>query len=243
MPYWIEGFSLGSAFLIMPWMALMAARRSSPSCTMYSSGVAALGFAMAADCTLFVRGYAHHLGLARTMRFELFVATRYLRAKRRQAFIGVITAISIVGVMAGVASLVVALAINNGFRQDSQDRLLGSSAHVQLMRVENDGIRDWQAMLPKLEKMPHVVAAEPAIYDPVMISRGARARGGMVKGIIPSQEKKISDLLSTVKHGSAQELEPKQSEANASPASPDALNRAQSYPPIVLGKDLADTIG
>ena len=177
------------------------------------------------------------------MRFELFVATRYLRAKRRQAFIGVITAISIVGVMAGVASLVVALAINNGFRQDLQDRLLGSSAHVQLMRVENDGIRDWQAMLPKLEKMPHVVAAAPAIYDPVMISRGARARGGMVKGIIPSQEKKISDLLSTVKHGSAQELEPKQSEANASPASPDALNRAQSYPPIVLGKDLADTIG
>src|ERR1051325_10412757 len=177
------------------------------------------------------------------LRFELFVATRYLRAKRRQAFIGVITAISIVGVMAGVASLVVALAINNGFRQDLQDRLLGSSAHVQLMRVENDGIRDWQAMLPKLEKMPHVVAAAPAIYDPVMISRGARARGGMVKGIIPSQEKKISDLLSTVKHGSAQELEPKQSEANASPASPDALNRAQSYPPIVLGKDLADTIG
>src|SRR5689334_14291341 len=102
------------------------------------------------------------------MRFELFVATRYLRAKRRQAFIGVITAISIVGVTAGVASLIVALAINNGFRQDLQDRLLGSSAHVQLMRVADDGIRNYQDLLQKLQKQPHVVAGAPAIYDPVM---------------------------------------------------------------------------
>ena len=65
------------------------------------------------------------------MRFELFVASRYLRAKRRQAVIGVITGISIAGVAAGVASLVVALAINNGFRQDLQDRLLGSTFSYQ----------------------------------------------------------------------------------------------------------------
>jgi len=79
------------------------------------------------------------------MRFELFIATRYLRAKRRQAVIGVITAISIAGVAAGVASLVVALAINNGFRQDLQDRLLGSTSNVNLIRVQDDGIRDWIA--------------------------------------------------------------------------------------------------
>ena len=70
------------------------------------------------------------------MQFELFVATRYLRAKRRQAVIGIITIISIVGVAAGVASLIIALAINNGFRQDLQDRLLGSSSHINLLRVE-----------------------------------------------------------------------------------------------------------
>ena len=69
------------------------------------------------------------------MRFELFVAARYLKAKRRQAFIGVITAISILGVAAGVASLIVALAINNGFRQDLQQRLVGASSHITLMRV------------------------------------------------------------------------------------------------------------
>src|SRR5689334_11386785 len=141
------------------------------------------------------------------MRFELFVATRYLRAKRRQAFLGVITAISIVGVTAGVASLIVALAINNGFRQDLQDRLLGSSAHVQLMRVENDGIKDYQTLLDKLQKMPHVMAGAPAIYDPVMIARGARSRSGIIKGVVPAQERKISDLLSTVKQGSVKPLE------------------------------------
>ena len=84
------------------------------------------------------------------MQFELFVAARYLRAKRRQAVIGIITLISIIGVAAGVASLIVALAINNGFRQDLQDRLLGSMSHVNLLRVESDGIRNWEELLKRL---------------------------------------------------------------------------------------------
>jgi len=141
------------------------------------------------------------------MRFELFVATRYLRAKRRQAFIGVITAISILGVAAGVASLIVALAINNGFRQDLQQRLLGSTSHVSLLRVQSDGIKDWKALLDRMSHEPHVVAAAPAIYEQVLISRGPRARGAVLKGMIPSYERKVSDLLSTVKIGSAAELE------------------------------------
>src|SRR5437899_1811501 len=92
------------------------------------------------------------------MRFELFVATRYLRAKRRQAFIGVITGISVLGVAAGVASLIVALAINNGFRQDLQARLLGSTAHISLLRVERDGMRDWRPPREKLSKQPNRLA-------------------------------------------------------------------------------------
>ena len=99
------------------------------------------------------------------MRFELFVATRYLRAKRRQAFIGVITAISILGVAAGVASLIVALAINNGFRQDLQQRLLGSTSHVSLLRVQSDGIKDWPALLERLSHQQHVVAAAPQFMN------------------------------------------------------------------------------
>src|SRR5437870_13236461 len=100
------------------------------------------------------------------MRFELFVATRYLRAKRRQAFIGAITAISVAGVAAGVASLIVALAINNGCRQDLQNRLLGSTAHISLMRVQSEGIRDWRPVLERLPKQPHVIAYAPAISAP-----------------------------------------------------------------------------
>src|SRR6476659_5733293 len=137
------------------------------------------------------------------MRFELFIATRYLRAKRRQAFIGIITAISVLGVAAGVASLIIALAINNGFRQDLQDRLLGSTSHINLLRIESDGIRDWRSLMQTLSKQPHVVAAAPAIYEQVLISRGARARGAVLKGIIPGDERKVSDLLKSVNIGSA----------------------------------------
>jgi lipoprotein-releasing system permease protein len=141
------------------------------------------------------------------MRFELFVATRYLRAKRRQAFIGVITAISVAGVAAGVASLIVALAINNGFRQDLQNRLLGSTAHISLLRVQSDGIRDWRSLLELLSKQPHVIADAPAIYEQVLISRGPRARGAVVKGMIPAYERKVSDLLKSITIGSAEDLE------------------------------------
>jgi lipoprotein-releasing system permease protein len=202
------------------------------------------------------------------MRFELFVATRYLRAKRRQAFIGVITAISILGVAAGVASLIVALAINNGFRQDLQQRLLGSTSHVSLLRVQSDGIKDWPALLDRLSHQPHVVAAAPAIYEQVLISRGPRARGAVLKGMIPSYERKVSDLLGTVKIGSAEALE----ESTANPideniprlnagsgvnskiagedggaTTSDSLGKVQqrvaAMPPIVLGKDMADDLG
>src|SRR6266478_4526992 len=189
------------------------------------------------------------------MRFELFIAMRYLRAKRRQAVIGVITGISIAGVAAGVASLVIALAINNGFRQDLQDRLLGSSSHVNLLRVESDGIKDWQPLMERLSKQPHVVATAPAIYEQVLISRGPRARGAVLKGLIPAYERKVSDLLNTVKQGTSAALdEPSQAGAeprphtnNAPTQSPSDLegvqNRIAAMPPIILGKDMADDLG
>src|SRR5208337_3936472 len=199
------------------------------------------------------------------MRFELFVATRYLRAKRRQAFIGVITGISILGVAAGVASLIVALAVNNGFRQDLQARLLGSTAHISLLRVESDGIRDWRPLLEKLSKQPHVVAAAPAIYEQVLISRGPRARGAVLKGMLPQYERKVSDLLNSVTLGSAAALEesdtsvvpglrpgldgaePRHHTNNAPAESPDDLTgvqqRVAAMPPIILGKDMAEEIG
>ena len=116
------------------------------------------------------------------MRFEFFIASRYLRAKRKQAVIGVITGISIAGVAAGVASLIVALAINNGFRQDLQDRLLGSTSHVNLLRTLGDGVRDWRPLMANLQKQPHVIATAPDIYEQVLVSLGSRARGAVDRG-------------------------------------------------------------
>jgi len=166
------------------------------------------------------------------MQFELFVAARYLRAKRRQAVIGVITIISIIGVAAGVASLIIALAINNGFRQDLQDRLLGSTSHINLLRVQSDGIRNWEQLLARLQEQPHVVAGAPAIYEQVLISRGARAQGGILKGIIPADERKVSTILDSVRQGSSSALD--------ETASPEDTT---SLPPIILGKDMADELG
>src|SRR5437868_9998732 len=191
------------------------------------------------------------------MRFELFIATRYLRAKRRQAFIGIITGISILGVAAGVASLIVALAINNGFRQDLQQRLLGSTSHISLQRVSDDGIKDWPALMDRLSKQPHVVAAAPAIFEQVLISRGPRARGAVLKGMIPKYERQVGDLLNSVKEGSAAALEEAASPSaradeasaptQAGAESPDSLEgvnrRVAAMPPIVLGKEMADNLG
>jgi lipoprotein-releasing system permease protein len=198
------------------------------------------------------------------MRFELFIATRYLRAKRRQAFIGVITGISILGVAAGVASLIIALSVNNGFRQDLQDRLLETTSHITLLRVQDDGIKDWRVLLGRLSHRPHVVAAAPTIYEEVMISRGSRALGAVLKGMIPSSENRVSDLLKNVTVGKADALDETEatpydggarSTADAKSAdksvratqAPDSLqgveNRVAAMPPIILGKDMAQNLG
>ena len=202
------------------------------------------------------------------MRFELFIATRYLCAKRRQAFIGIITGISILGVAAGVASLVVAMAITNGFRQDLQQRLLGSTSHISLQRVADDGIQNWPELMDRLSKQPHVVAAAPAIFEQVLISRGPRARGAVLKGMIPRYERRVGDLLNSVKEGSAAPLEETGEDISNQPESkttsraadrsvrsttgdttqsPDSLagveQRVAAMPPIVLGKDMADNLG
>jgi lipoprotein-releasing system permease protein len=195
------------------------------------------------------------------MRFEFFIAARYLRAKRRQAVVGVITAISVIGVAAGVASLIIALAITNGMRRDLQERLVGSTSHVDLMRVAGDGIRDWRPLLERLRKVPHVVAAAPGLYGQVLISRGARSGGALIKGVIPADEKTVGNLLQSMAQGSADALQPvadhvensvatrgeyptlSQSARKGGTPGSVAASSAQAVPPIVIGQDLAETIG
>jgi len=173
------------------------------------------------------------------MRFELFIAARYLRAKRRQAVVGVITAISVIGVAAGVASLIIALAITNGMRRDMQEKLVGSTSHVMLMRVANDGIRDWRPLLERMRRLPHVTAAAPGLYGQVLISRGARSGGALVEGIIPADQRTVSDILDNLTSGSAEALAP----AGRPIGEAAEAVAAGSLPPIVIGKDLAESVG
>lgn len=173
------------------------------------------------------------------MRFELYIAARYLRAKRRQAVVGLVTLISVAGIAAGVAALIVALAITNGMERDLRDRLLGSSAHVDLMRVKDDGIRDWQPLVERLRHLPHVVAAAPALYEQVLVARGPRDGGALLKGILPGDERQVSDLLDKATPKDAfHRLDPI---APASNETTDAVNAG--FPPLILGKDLAENIG
>ncbi|MEJ2006921.1 MAG: ABC transporter permease [Acidobacteriota bacterium] len=161
------------------------------------------------------------------MRFELFVALRYLKAKRRQAAISVVTAISVVGVMAGVAALVIALAINNGFRQELEGKLLGATANVNLLRAKNDGIRHYEALTQRLSKVPHVVSDAPALYEEVLISSRQRSRGVVLKGVDPEREVKVGNLLRRLTEGSLKGL-------------------SETFPnadPIIIGKDLAKSLG
>jgi lipoprotein-releasing system permease protein len=176
------------------------------------------------------------------MRFELFIAARYLRARRRQAVVGLITVISVVGVAAGVAALIIALAITNGMRKDLQERLVGSTSHVDLMRVAGDGIRDWQPLLARLREVPHVVAVAPGLYGQVLVSRGARSGGALIKGILPADELKVGNLLQAVNQGSAEELGPVETHVSGSGDEAPALVNALA-PPIVIGNELAASLG
>ncbi len=168
------------------------------------------------------------------MRFELFIAVRYLRARRRPAVVGLVTGLSMTGVAAGVAALILALAITNGMRRDLQDRLVGATAHVELMRTAGDGIRDWHSLMTRLAALPHVRAVAPGLYGQVLISRGPRSGGALIKGVLPRQERAIGDLLQSVHEGSAAELEPTDSPAETGTA---------ASLPIVIGQDLATSLG
>src|SRR5579884_3860393 len=158
------------------------------------------------------------------MRFALFVALRYLRAKRRQSVISIITVISVLGVAAGVCALIVALAINNGFRQDLEQRLLGATANINLTRKENDGIQNYDQLTDRLSRLPHVVAAAPALYEEVLISHQSRSAGIVLKGVDARKEVRVGDLLRHLKKGTL-----------------DSLN--ETFPgedPIIIGSQLAN---
>ncbi|MEX2261622.1 MAG: FtsX-like permease family protein [Bryobacteraceae bacterium] len=162
-------------------------------------------------------------------RFELFIARRYLSAKRKEAVISLITAISILGVAAGVMALVIALAINNGFRNTLQRNLLGATAHVSVLEKEvGFGIDNWRELIPEFRKIPHVTGAAPALIGTVFLSGPMQSRSSIIKGVDVPLELNVSETLKNLKAGSLEGLKP--------PAEGE-------LPGIILGARLAQETG
>jgi lipoprotein-releasing system permease protein len=156
--------------------------------------------------------------------FEFFIANRYLRARRKEAVISVITAISVVGVAAGVMALVISLAINNGFRGTLQRNLLGATAHVNVMTKEpGGGISDWRELSTKLRTIPHVLSADPVLYAQVYLHGTTGERGVTLKGVEPGS----GGVLRHLKEGSADHLDAQPGES----------------PGIILGSRMQQELG
>lgn len=158
--------------------------------------------------------------------FELFVAARYLRVRRREAVISVVTLISVTGVAAGVMALIISLSINNGFRSTLQRDLLGATAHVNVLaRERGEGIQEWRELLTKFRRIPHVTAVAPVLYAPVFLSTPVNGKGGILKGVDPSLELSTSEALRRLKSGSL-----------------DRLSTDPRYPGMILGSKLAEDV-
>jgi lipoprotein-releasing system permease protein len=160
-------------------------------------------------------------------RFEWMVALRYLRAKRKQTVISVITVISILGIAAGVTALIVALAINNGFQSTLQSSLLSATAHVSVLeRNPEFGIQNWEELIPRLRQIPHVVSVTPGLYGQVALKGPLVGSGAVLKGIPLGNGAPVPELLRHLKAGSLS-----------------GFNRETSPYGIVLGSRLAEQTG
>jgi lipoprotein-releasing system permease protein len=159
------------------------------------------------------------------MPFELYIALRYLLARRRQAFISQLSLISVAGVAVGVRALLIALALMTGLQGELRDRIIGSTAHVYVWRV--GGMADPAAEMARLVQIPRVQAAAPVALGKAMITSDQAEHFIDVKGIDPEREQHVTQLHASIRTGSA-----------------DALNRpADAVPGILIGTDLAEMLG
>src|SRR3954463_14196623 len=128
--------------------------------------------------------------------FELHVALRYLLAKRKQAFISVISMISTLGVTVGVMALVLALALMTGLQQELRDRIVGSNPHIYVWNTR--GIQDYKAEDEKLRKVPHVIGAAPEVLGQGLISAAGESQPLQIKGVDTELEQQVTNLKGSV---------------------------------------------
>jgi lipoprotein-releasing system permease protein len=157
------------------------------------------------------------------MKFEWFVARRYLRSPNRPAVLRLVTAFSVLGVTAGVATLVVALAMNTGFRETLEERLLGVTAHISLTRPGSGGIHDYENLAARFSKISGVRSVTPAVYQTVLMTFGGESRGVVTKGIDPVREQAADEALRKLSAGKL-----------------DFTPDADGIDAVMVGKQLAD---
>jgi len=141
------------------------------------------------------------------MRYEWFIGLRYLKAKRKQTFISIITVISIAGVTLGVMALIVVLAVMNGFEKNLKEKILGTYAHIIVLKAGQEGLDHYEEAAKKVDAVKGVVSAAPFILSQVMLSSASNVSGVVLKGIDPNLVGKVTDLASNLKAGSLQDLE------------------------------------
>ncbi len=170
------------------------------------------------------------------MRYELFIGLRYLRAKRKEAFISLITIISMLGVVIGVMTLNIVLSVMTGFEEDLRDRILGFNPQVIVLSF-NGTVSDYPTVLQRIEKVPGVVRAAPFVYGQVMLSAQQNVTGAVVRGVLPTSDG-VTDLERHLKQGSVEAL----GELHDVPLD-DGKGATVQLPGIIVGKDVARQLG
>jgi lipoprotein-releasing system permease protein len=160
-------------------------------------------------------------------RYELFIALRYLRARRRERVLSLITAISMLGITVGVWALVVVLAFQSGMEQDLQGKILAGTAHINLLREDEQQIDNATAIVTRLEKLPHITAAAATAYLTVLVSSAQTSRTAVLKSLDLQAPPTANELYQTIKQGSVADL---------------AANAQGEYG-VVLGQELARDLG
>jgi lipoprotein-releasing system permease protein len=140
------------------------------------------------------------------MRYEWFIGLRYLKAKRKQTFISIITIISIVGVMVGVMALIVVLAVMSGFEKTLKEKILGTQAHLVVLKASQEGMDQYEEVAKKVQEVKGVVSAAPFIFNQVMLSSESNVSGVVIKGIDPDRVGKVTELAHNMKAGRLQDL-------------------------------------
>jgi lipoprotein-releasing system permease protein len=175
------------------------------------------------------------------MKYELFIALRYLRAKRRQAAVSVITAIAVAGITLGVAALIIAQALITGFRADVQDKILQGTAHINLLKDDNSAIENYRELIERVRAAPGVSAASATTYAQVLLSAKGLQEYAVLKGVDLSSPREANEVFSTVIAGDPGRL--KSAPSNQPPDQNSGEGSAEeALEGIILGKQLAQSM-